>query len=518
MYLEEKYLWLHKRNHKDFNALPLVTRKDCKIKSFVSVIQHSCTVVKGRRFCIPLPDLPVKKDKNLKCRKFRFRKTKFQSQHTYTRKRSVLERTCKPKFRRLFVRPKKLFICEPRDYKKEDFSFDCSALYPKVYKHTEPDANFVFEHEEKLVHTDQLKAELNAQDNQDLDILTEYMEDNTPEKKKVKTDHEFAMDNIFKGDHVDLFKPEVEKDFSKLSLEDVNEDIKDTKDFSEKKPVKRFHSLTDDFSVDAPVRTLKAHLRHAHARKRQLGSCIEQQEKVLKRLKQEMEYYDKKTDKINDQLNLRFTIGLTANLNRPIPATTASDIKELQKEVLPVNPVPIEQNKPIASDLSVMKEGSSVSVDLRKKYVCSLCDKRFVEKRSMTDHVKAHTGVSYSCEHCEQRTFTVKKSFKEHQRWHSLGRPYYDCPDCDKRFEIESRLKTHQYKHREEKLKCRVNVHCTKTFTFEGSRNNHETYGHLPKSFQCATCDRFFQSPNQIRTHHLQYAHTGIRKGEEESI
>ena len=338
----------------------------------------------------------------------------------------------------------------------------------------------------------------------------------SPSKKKEKTDHDITMDKILNGEfsEVKVKKTEVEHDLSKLSIEDFvdidNEDVK----FKEDKPVKRFHCISDNFSHDAPMRILKVHLRYSNIRKRQLSSCIEQQEHVLKRLKMEMNYYEQKAEKINEQISLRETIALTVNLNREIPATTASDIKELQKEIRTVNPVPIEENKAIASDMSGIKNSNITVEHLRKKFICSLCEKRFVEKRSMEDHVKGHSGVIYSCDVCQQRTFTVKKSFKEHQRWHERGCPYFDCTECGKRFEIESRLTTHMSKHRETKLQCRVKNGCDKEFTFESSRIEHETYGHLPKSFQCATCDKYFQSPKQVRTHHLSYGHIGIREGE----
>ena len=42
--------------------------------------------------------------------------------------------------------------------------------------------------------------------------------------------------------------------------------------------------------------------------------------------------------------------------------------------------------------------------DKSRPYVCTVCDKRFTTKRSMTEHRKRHTGENvYSCTQCEKR-------------------------------------------------------------------------------------------------------------------
>ena len=536
-FLAEKYKYQAKKCHVDYVACSFEKiYPECTI---ATVINNTITSEKKpvKRYCVPEPDWKQQQEFTppAKKRKVSFRKTKSHRSFRLKRKKQTLKRSCKKVKRQLFVHPKKLLICTPSDtpLPKE---FDPSVLYPKHYHYTKPDSEYDFQ---DFVHTDTLKSPHPSKDTEsDIDFVTSYMEDNMTSLKNPKNDHDKAMQRLLTVDFTDMlhisdpapntedaFKPEDAFKTEDAFKPDINPKLEDKSEV--KHFVKRFHSMSAETYSDSSIRALNTHRRHSLVRKRQLEEQIHVQENVLKRLKLELDYYERKTQSIDEQLDLRRTIGMTASLDTEIPLDTATKVNDLKSKLLQVNDVQPEDVVDVSTIKSTEKEtdvyteawsSPSTSKDNRKKHKCSLCSKSFIERTSFDAHVLAHSGTSYKCDKCDpQRHFTVKKSYKDHMRWHDRGQPMFTCEKCHAKFERDSRLRTHMFKHLGPTLKCRVHEKCEKIFTFESNRINHERYGYMPKLFQCETCDKCFQTPKYARTHHLNYGHSGLRYIPEET-
>lgn len=93
------------------------------------------------------------------------------------------------------------------------------------------------------------------------------------------------------------------------------------------------------------------------------------------------------------------------------------------------------------------KHKKSVHLGLRPD-VCQICDKRFVNKSQLSDHLTTHSSVrSFECEQCNKR-FKRKSILRTHKkRVHQLQIRSHVCPVCDKRFMVAAELRKHSITH-----------------------------------------------------------------------
>ena len=103
---------------------------------------------------------------------------------------------------------------------------------------------------------------------------------------------------------------------------------------------------------------------------------------------------------------------------------------------------------------------------------CDLCDRRFVSKTALEEHINTHTGIrSFVCFACS-KGFLHRGSLDRHMK-RCVDAEDYTCSRCSKSFSSATVLKDHIEGVHDNiaKWACK---HCGKKFTWRHSRIRHE--------------------------------------------
>jgi len=125
-------------------------------------------------------------------------------------------------------------------------------------------------------------------------------------------------------------------------------------------------------------------------------------------------------------------------------------------------------DKSQASEIQTEADTSNVSErphsDKRRLHVCTVCDKRFVQKGSLNEHRKRHSGEHvYLCSECEKR-FSSRTQLMQHMNIHT---DKYKCTECGQCCQCSRHLAVHRRSHSgEQPFECTV---CSKRFTQSGN-------------------------------------------------
>ncbi|XP_018900017.2 uncharacterized protein [Bemisia tabaci] len=147
---------------------------------------------------------------------------------------------------------------------------------------------------------------------------------------------------------------------------------------------------------------------------------------------------------------------------------------------------------------------SHLPADLKNKFQCDLCDKRFSTKPNLITHRRIHLGVkNYTCDQCG-KGFIQKGNLDTHLLTHSSDKPF-SCEMCEKSFKTMLQLRKHHSVHTGDKPhQCDV---CGRMFRERGTLREHYRIHTGAMPFSCEFCGKTFRFKGILTTHRRQ--HTG---------
>ncbi|XP_053622240.1 zinc finger protein 420-like isoform X1 [Plodia interpunctella] len=175
--------------------------------------------------------------------------------------------------------------------------------------------------------------------------------------------------------------------------------------------------------------------------------------------------------------------------------------------------------------LEATKQGllslENVTINNKICYKCQFCQKIFVHKSHMREHLTIHTGErSFNCNHCTA-SFRRVYHLKRHMRTHSGEKPH-KCEFCISKFSRLDHLKQHLSTHtdvapyscdlchwrfaREDKLKLHVKNHEKNESTNKTKNANKVSYNDKNefseiKPYICTECGIAFSRNKELRKH-----------------
>ncbi|XP_069066820.1 zinc finger protein OZF-like [Pleurodeles waltl] len=133
-----------------------------------------------------------------------------------------------------------------------------------------------------------------------------------------------------------------------------------------------------------------------------------------------------------------------------------------------------------------------------KRYSCTQCEKTFNLEVDLDTHQRMHIlEIVFICVECG-KSFTQRAYLRKHQKIHTGEKPYV-CEMCGRAFNRQEVLVAHQTTHSGDKpYKCSK---CDKRFSRKYTLRKHLRLHIGEKSFHCVKCDNTFSQETDLERH-----------------
>lgn len=155
---------------------------------------------------------------------------------------------------------------------------------------------------------------------------------------------------------------------------------------------------------------------------------------------------------------------------------------------------------------TVHKNEPRQSSVVKKKYVCSYCNKSVGCLSHLQTHILTHTGEKpHECETCG-RKFSVKTTLTRHIRTHTGEKPF-KCDKCSRQFAVKCTFQRHtlvcgKARKSDRRFTPRTRKKTTpETFLRQVSLNKHSLTNVNEKRFICNICDLSFAFETTLTKH-----------------
>lgn len=144
-----------------------------------------------------------------------------------------------------------------------------------------------------------------------------------------------------------------------------------------------------------------------------------------------------------------------------------------------------------------LHKNQHLSADLKFKYPCPHCGKKFTKLNSVKTHIQArHLRLRpFVCEHCGA-TFATKGALKDHNLTHTDERTVA-CSQCPKMFKSLAKVKEHELAiHSDIKFPC---PHCDALLNTKKSLRTHKLVHTDETRYKCQYCGKGYKRSNALK-------------------